>query len=156
MIQLSILCSCWPTILAPVLSSLLVSTSWVTSCLIEGGREFRARWSASWLVVRFWSYRLRTLSMRSSHLIMAWTAFCSSAALCREAVHLISPRANVPGGRPIGVALPDRAMRVSVEEVEGTWETSSLSLSMGTKLPLPWLDCDIFYLDEVSDSYLPI
>ena len=155
MIQVSMLCSLWPTILAPAWSSPLVSASWVTSCLIVGGRAFRARWSASWLVVKVWSSRLRTLSIRSNLLTIAWTAFCYSAAFCGEAVRFILPRANVPGGRPVGVALPERAIRVSVEEVEGTWEISSLSVSMGTKLPLPWLDCDILRM-IVSDSYLSV
>ena len=50
----------------------------------------------------------------------------------------------MPGGRQVGVALPERAIRVLLEEVEGTREISSLSVSMGTKLPPPWLDCDIF------------
>ena len=68
---------------------------------------------------------------------MACTAFYSSAARCREAVRLISSQANVPGGRGVGVGLREHAIRVSVEEVEGTWEMSSLSVSMGTKLPLP-------------------
>ena len=78
--------------------------------------------------------------MRSNRLTIAWTAFCSSAALGGEGVRLISPRANVLGGRPVGVALPEHAIRVSVEEVEGTWDMSSLSVSIGTRLPLPWLD----------------
>ena len=60
----------------------------------------------------------------------------------------------MPGGRPVRVALPERAIRVLVEEVEGTWETSSLSVSIGTKLPPPRLDCDIVLEMKVRGSYL--
>ena len=150
------LCCCCPTIWAPALSSPFVSARRVTSCLIVGGRAFRARWSASWLVMRVWSYRFRTPSIRSNRLTMPWTAFCSSAAHCCEAVHLISLLANVPSGRPDGVVLLERAIRVLAEEVQVTWEISSLSSSIGLTPPLPQVDCDIIVRVKVSDSYLSI
>ena len=54
------------------------------------------------------------------------------------------------------MAQPERAIRVLVQEVEGTWEISSLSVSMGTNLLLPWSDCDIVSRVKVSDYYLSI
>ena len=60
----------------------------------------------------------------------------------------------MPGGRLEGVDLPEWAILVSVEEVEGACDTSSLSSSMGSIPPLLGLDCDIMVRVKVSDSYL--
>ena len=62
----------------------------------------------------------------------------------------------MPGGRPDGLDRPERAILVSVDEVEGTWDTSSLSSSMWSTPLLLGLDDDILVWVKVSDPYLLI
>ena len=52
--------------------------------------------------------------------------------------------------------LPERAILISVDQVEGTWDSSSLSLSMGSTPLLLGLDDDILVWVKVSDPYLLI